>query len=303
MNRILTLTLGAAFFGGVTVRAEVLRSGDFNGDGRTDAVIFDEPRGLLFYGESAADAEQTDWIPILSIDQSENRPLQFDVLDRDGNGLDDLVVANFSGNRLVIADGQRDGSFSKKEFPVPGPMGVALANVVGGRDSELVTLSTAGADGNALVWFNPDDPASTPSWAPLSDIVLERGLILSAQFIESGGTFQLVGAGTGAGRETGAFHFIVEVSGGAARQQNTFPVGHSYSRSTGRAILDSSPSNVFWDPGHTQVAVGLLLPAVQAAREANVGFSCWPSRRGSQRYVASAAHPFPRRIDSEALHL
>ena len=97
-------------------------------------------------------------------------------------------------------------------------------------------------------------------------------MVSTGGFFENDGTFQALGSGRSS--EDGAtFHFLMEIANEAVRSTQIFPTQRTYSRITERAVLEGLPSTILWAPGETEVALGLLLPAVQAApRESSVGF-------------------------------
>ncbi|MGK0186876.1 MAG: hypothetical protein ACI9R3_002660 [Verrucomicrobiales bacterium] len=227
--------------------ADSLQSGDFNGDGVPETLIFHAESGNVSLDQPVILGRATTPPSVADINQ---------------NGLDDIAVASFSENRVLLAESQRNGAAEVSEFPIPGPVGAAFADVVRGGDLELVTFSTAGDDGNALVWWDLNQRVKVPTVHALGDITLKHGYISSMDVFEFGGVLQALGTASASDGEEHHYYTISLVNATIA-SVNTAELDHPYTRTTAAAVLDGKGSTVLWDPGHSTVAIGLLLPAVQ----------------------------------------
>jgi hypothetical protein len=129
--------------------------GDFNQDGRTDAVVANELSNDLsmLLGNGDGTFQRQRLIP------AGNQPTALGVGDFNGDGRLDLAVASFGENRLLVLIGQGDGSFRSGRPAVVGigPVGIAVSDFDGdGRldlavcnfDSNDVTVLHGAGDGS-----------------------------------------------------------------------------------------------------------------------------------------------------------
>jgi len=118
-------TFGVALPVGTTASAAYgVVAGDFDGDGLLDVIANAGNTGdaLLFPGNG--DGTFLAGVPVPSIDFG--RYGAYDALDYDGDGLLDLVAANYDGKRLLFYPGQGDGTFG-----LAVEIGAPVANVIG----------------------------------------------------------------------------------------------------------------------------------------------------------------------------
>ena len=93
-----------------TSRGDLWRTGDFDADGRPDTVFFDVSQGVLFRSQASADPAHQDWHAMLALGSESPSQTSLILLDQG------LSLTHHSGNRLILAQGQRDGSFALSEF-------------------------------------------------------------------------------------------------------------------------------------------------------------------------------------------
>jgi len=148
---------------------------DVNGDGRPDIVVanFADTRGvvqnddgnvgvLLGNGDGTFQAEQTF--------ATSTAPVGLAIVDVNGDGRPDLVVANNGGDNVSVLLGNGDGTFqAQRTFSVGShPYAVAVADVNGDGRPDLVVANNGGDNvsvllGNGNGTFQPQQTFATGS--------------------------------------------------------------------------------------------------------------------------------------------
>lgn len=149
-------TFQAAINFGAAARPSLVRSGDFNRDGKLDLVTATGSGNVVsvFLGNGNGSVQPPRHYVVGA------KPEEISVVDRDGAGTLDLVVSYGSDDHVTVLPGRGDGTFeSASAYPTAATIGgggafrVAVADFTGDGIADLVTTDAALVPGQALGRF------------------------------------------------------------------------------------------------------------------------------------------------------